>query len=144
MFYDSLPGTNLRGDRDYDPLYRFGFGLSYTDFSSNNLQISESPAPNATIHVALDVQNGGNVAGDDVVEVYIHPEQSAVLAPEKRLVGFARVHLAPSESKRIEIDVPTTRLAVTTGDVFGRGPATVEPGRYSVDVEDQSATVTLH
>lgn len=79
--------------------------------------------------------------------VYVHQPVSAVLVPDQRLVGFARVVLDPGQSKTVQVTFPVSGLAVTPGDVDGAGVPSVETGAYQVQIGTPatlSANVTVH
>ena len=108
---------NIRHGRTYmyfkaQPLYPFGFGLSYTTFAYSNLRTS-APSLNAngSINVSVDVKNTGNRAGDEVVQLYVKHLGSAVDRPAKELRGFQRVSLKPGETRTLTLTLPAARLA---------------------------------
>ncbi len=81
------------------PLYGFGYGLSYTTFAYDNLKLSTSILhAGDTLTVGADVKNTGSRAGDEVAELYLVPPQTSV-SPALALGGFTRIHLAPGETK---------------------------------------------
>lgn len=120
------------------PLYPFGHGLSYTRFEYANLRITPertpTPSPAAPpadaplVTVSCDVRNAGGRAGDEVVQLYVRDDYASVITFEKTLRGFARVPLAPGETKRVEFVLNAADLAVY--DRQGRW--SVEPGRFTV------------
>ncbi len=78
------------------PLYPFGFGLSYTRFSYSGLIAPPGPVANgSTAQISLDVKNAGERAGDEVVQIYLTNEQATVPVPVRQLVGFERISLSP-------------------------------------------------
>jgi beta-glucosidase len=84
------------------PLYPFGFGLSYTTFSIANLNLSEKQIKvGSTLTVSVDVTNTGPVAGDEVVQLYIHQKYGTDSRPLRELKGFERVSLQPGETKTV-------------------------------------------
>jgi beta-glucosidase len=119
----TLPGTGS----DPAPAYPFGFGLSYTSYTSNVTAVSKS---SGGVSVSVAVANTGSAAGDLVVPVFASQPVSAVLVPSKRLVGFTRVHLAAGQSATVTVHVSNSALAVVQGDVNAEGPPTVEQGQY--------------
>jgi beta-glucosidase len=102
----SPEGSRMYNSRYWDgpvsPLYPFGFGLSYTTFAIDNLKVS-MPQVNVgdTVAVAADVTNTGTVAGDEVVQLYIHQKSGSDSRPMRELKGFERVPLEPGESKTV-------------------------------------------
>jgi beta-glucosidase len=123
-----------------DPLYPFGYGLSYTTFSVSDLHLSSTRMPaRGSITVTARVTNTGTRAGDDVVQLYIHDPVASIEQPVRRLRGFQRVTLAPGASKTV-----TFRLGRDdVGFYDNLGHFTVEPGQIDVYVGDSStATMT--
>ena len=132
--YDVLPNT------PYDPLYEFGYGLSYTQFSKQNLgTILEGD----TINVSVEVENTGEMAGSDVVQVYVSRPPLGVLTPERELVGFAKVALEPGEQQTVEIAVPVERLTVIPDDILGDVEPELIPGSYTLTVGEMTTSVEL-
>lgn len=116
--YINYPGENgevrygeglFMGYRYYDAkqaptLFPFGHGLSYTTFEYKNPQVSaESFRDVEGLTVSVDVTNTGNLAGKEIVQVYVHDRQSKLVRPPKELKGFAKVELEPGETKTVEI-----------------------------------------
>ena len=117
---DQLPPMkdyNIRDGRTYmyfkgEPLYPFGYGLSYTSFKYNNLRTSSSElAKDGTVTVSVDVSNTGSMAGDEVVQLYVKHLHSKVERPGEELKGFQRVTIQPSETKTVEIPLKASTLA---------------------------------
>lgn len=117
---DQLPDMldyNIRNGRTYmyfkeEPLYPFGFGLSYTTFAWSNLKTNVSTlASDGAVKVSVDVKNTGKLAGDEVVQLYVKHLHSQVSRPLQELKGFQRVHLNAGEQKTVEIALPAKRLA---------------------------------
>ena len=117
---DQLPPMmdyNIRHGRTYmyfkgEPLYPFGFGLSYTTFRLSNLRTNSSEvAKDGTVHVTVDVTNTGSRTGDEVVQLYVQHLGSKVERPRQQLAGFHRVTVVPGETKAVEIALPASRLA---------------------------------
>jgi beta-glucosidase len=120
---DQLPPMmdyNIRDGRTYmyfkgEPLYPFGFGLSYTTFKLSNLKTSSRKSRKTErCTVSVDVTNTGSRAGDEVVQLYVKHLGSKVERPREQLVGFQRVTVQPNETKTVEIALPAfVRLACT-------------------------------
>jgi len=108
---------NIRHGRTYmyfngRPLYPFGYGLSYTSFKWANLRTDTDVVPaTGTVSVQVDVTNTGSSAGDDVVELYAHHQNSHVDRPRIQLVGFQRISLQPGETRTVTLKLPASRLA---------------------------------
>ena len=117
---DQLPPMmdyNIRDGKTYmyfkgEPLYPFGFGLSYTNFQYSNLKTSApQAAKDGAITVSVDVTNTGSRAGDAVVQLYVKHLQSKVVRPREELKGFQRVTVQPNETKTVQIPLKTSTLA---------------------------------
>ncbi len=86
--------------------FPFGYGLSYTTFEYSNPQISTNTFNDVDgVTVSVDVTNTGNVAGKEIVQVYVHDQQSGLVRPYKELKGFAKVDLQPGETKTVSISL---------------------------------------
>lgn len=94
------------------PLFPFGFGLSYTTFEYSNLRLSASEmAPDGRLQVSIDVANTGQRAGKEIVQLYVRDPESRLVRPEKELKGFAKVMLAPGETKTVTLTLDRESLA---------------------------------
>ena len=142
-FFDQLPGTNFGQGSGYDPLFAFGTGLSYTTFQTSGLSTSGTVSTKGTVTVSFTVANTGTRAGTNVVPVYVHQPVSDVVAPDRRLVGFARVTLGAGESQTVKVSFAASKLAVTPADINGDSPPTVEPGAYQAMVDTMTAPFAL-
>ncbi len=138
--FDQLPGTNSGQGSAYNPLFPFGFGLSYTTFQTSNLSVTSSVSSAGTATATFTVTNTGSRAGTDIVPVYVHQPVSAVVVPPQRLVGFARVQLNAGQSKTVSVSFPASTLAVTPGDIESDAAPAVEPGAYQVVLDKDTTT----
>ena len=121
------------------PLYPFGYGLSYTRFEYANLKMDTFEIPaDGQVNISLDVRNGGDRAGDEVVQLYVCYPDSKVARPVKELRGFQRVSLAPGESKTIMFTLEASQLAY-----YGEGGFVVEPGTAQALIGSSSADIRL-
>jgi beta-glucosidase len=97
------------GYRYYDTkempvLFPFGYGLSYTTFEYRNVKVSASKFKDVDgVTVTVDVTNTGDIAGKEIIQVYVHDQKSGLARPEKELKGFAKVELLPGETKSVSI-----------------------------------------
>lgn len=114
-----------------EPLYPFGYGLSYTSFAYG------SPKPSAAsirtgepLELSVEVRNTGKAAGDEVVQVYLSDLEASVRVARWKLVGFARISLAPNEAKVVPFTIAARSMAI----VDARGRHVVEPGRFRLHV----------
>jgi beta-glucosidase len=118
-----------------DPLYAFGFGLSYTNFSVSNLRLSsQNVSRNGKVTASVDVANTGGVRGDDVVQLYIHDPVASISQPVRRLRGFQRVTLPPGAKRTVTFTLDKSDF----GFYDNRGRFVVEPGRIEVYAGDSS------
>ena len=132
--FDQLASTGFGQGHDYNPLYPFAFGMSYTTFGVSGLSATSSVSSDGTVTATFTVTNTGSRAGTDIVPVYVHQPVSAVLVPNQRLAGFTRVTLDPGQSKTVQVSFPVSVLAVTPGDINSDGPPQVELGSYQVQI----------
>jgi len=143
-FYNHKPSAN----RSYafstrKPLFPFGYGLSYTTFSFENLRVEPSQiVDGGTAKVSVDVTNTGSREGDEVTEFYIHQRVASITQPVMQLRGFRRVTLKPGEKKTVEFTVTPDTLAMLNVDMH----RVVEPGVFDLMVgpsSDQTSSVAL-
>ena len=139
-FFDQLPGTGFGQGHAYNPLYPFGFGLSYTSFAVSGLSVTQNVSSHGTATATFTVSNTGSRSGTDIVPVYVAQPVSSVVVPPQRLVGFTRVTLAAGESKTVHVDFPVSTLAETQGDINASEPPKVEPGGYVVQLNKNDTT----
>lgn len=130
MYYSLKPsGRNYSYvENDGKPLYPFGYGLSYTTFKYSDLHIPESLDKENALKVSVTVTNTGKVAGDEVVQVYMHDELASVARPLKELVAFDRITLNPGESRTVELEVPYRSFHMWDQDMNFR----VEEGWFEI------------
>ncbi|HSP33143.1 MAG TPA: glycoside hydrolase family 3 N-terminal domain-containing protein [Thermoanaerobaculia bacterium] len=119
--------TSKYTDVSNEPLYPFGFGLSYTKFEYANLRVDG-------MTVSADVRNSGTRAGDEVVQLYVRDLVASVSRPVKELKGFTRVSLAPGETRRVEFTLTKNDLRFWSDKGW-----TFEAGRFSVWIGSSSA-----
>lgn len=101
--YDIISGKRTYQYFDGKVLYPFGYGLSYTKFTYGEMELSEQ---SNYVRIKLPVTNSGQVAGDEVVQLYVHKETSRVKQPLSQLKAFTRIHnLAPGETKTVEFTI---------------------------------------
>jgi beta-glucosidase len=137
---------DIRHGRTYmyfkgEPLYPFGYGLSYTTFKYANLRTSASHLDQGgTITVSVDVENTGDQPGEEVVQLYVRHIKSKVPRPMKELRGFKRVALRAGESKTIEI--PLAAKSVAYWDM-ARHAFVLESGQLELLAGSSSADIRL-
>jgi beta-glucosidase len=125
-------------DSPTTPLFAFGHGLSYTTFAYRNLQTRASTITEA-IDLSLEVENTGSVAGDEVVQLYGRDEVASVARPSRLLLGFARIALAPGQSRRLTFRVHPSRLAFYDPSMR----FVTEPGDFTFSVGASSEDIRL-
>jgi beta-glucosidase len=123
----NMQGRTYRFFKDR-PLYPFGFGLSYTKFEYSNLQVPAVVAAGKGIKVTVDVANVGQVAGDEVAQLYLRHVNPTVPTPIRQLAGFERVRLAPGEKKTVTFTLKPLQLACVADD----GRRMIEPGEIEI------------
>ena len=133
LHYDHRPTG--RGD-DYldltgEPLFPFGFGLSYTTFTYSDLSIvPDGTAGTLPVTVTCTITNTGKRAGDEVAQLYFHDEIATRDRPVLQLRGVQRVHLAPGESKQVSFRLTSAELQM----LDDAGKWIVEPGAFRIAV----------
>ena len=145
------PGSHATQSKRYDPngfgdsmaegaLYPFGFGLSYTTFAYENVQLSSPKiVPSGDLVVSCVIKNTGVHAGDEVVQMYFHQDTSSVTTYELNLCGFERVHLNPGESKKVSFKLHASQLEL----INRAGKRVVEPGSFQVMLGSGSEDLRL-
>jgi beta-glucosidase len=112
------------------PLYPFGFGLSYTKFEYSNLRVPGEVAVGKNLKIAVDVANVGQVAGDEVAQLYLSHISASVPTPIRQLAGFERIRLAAGEKKSVTFTLNPLQLACVADD----GRRMIEPGEIELTV----------
>ena len=146
VFYNHKPsGGRSHWKIDYvdtpvSPLYAFGHGLSYTQFTYSNLRIEPAQAaPGETVRIRADVTNTGARPGEEVTQLYIHDVIGSVTRPVKELKGFVRLALEPGQTRTVTFELPVNQLACYGVDM----QLIVEPGTIEVMVGGSSADLPL-
>ena len=141
VFYNYKPSAR-RGYLfdDVSPLYAFGFGLSYTNFSFGAPRLEKKKIRRTgRTRVLVDVTNTGQMRGEEVVQMYIRDVVSSVTRPIKELKGFKRVPLEPGETKTVALEITPDLLAFYDIDM----KFTVEPGEFEILVGNSSRDANL-
>ena len=132
----SLGCTSFYMDAGFDPLFPFGYGLSYTTFGYDNLQLANDKlAANGTLEISFDLTNTGKYDGTEVVQLYVQDTFGSVTRPVKELKGFQRVPLKQGEKKTVTFSLPVEELAFWNIDM----QKVVEPGEFNLWVGPSSA-----
>ena len=108
-------GYRYYDTKGIEPAYAFGYGLSYTNFTYNNLKLTSTKVDlekDEPLIVSVDVSNTGNVLGKEVVQLYIHDERSSLERPYKELKGFEKILLKPGETKTVTFTLDKRALSV--------------------------------
>lgn len=153
--FGHYPGENLQVDyaegiyvgyryfdkQKIEPLFPFGYGLSYTKFDYSDLKVSPDKAgPGQSIEVSLRVRNSGSRAGAEVVELYLHDAHSSVDRPIQELKGFRRVGLAPGETKVVDFTLDRSAMSYYS---TAKKDWLTEPGQFDVLVGSSSRDIRL-
>ena len=142
VFYNHKPSAR-RGYLfdDVSPLYPFGFGLSYTTFTVDNVRLAqEAIGRDESAHVLADVTNSGAREGTEVVQMYIRDRVSSVTRPVKELKGFKKISLRPGETSIVDLEITPDSLAFYDVDMR----YVVEPGEFAIMVGTSSRADDLH
>lgn len=130
--YDYKPLENFDSNK-YDPLFPFGFGLSYTKFEYSNLQLSSDKIKvNENLIVSVDVENVGKLKGKEVVQLYLTDLYGSVSRPNKQLKGFEKIELNPGERKTVSFTLDKSHLSFIGLD----NKRIVEPGEFITTIGD--------
>ncbi len=123
------PNGNKYIDLSGEPLFPFGFGLSYTTFEYSSLKIEQAKMPvNGELKLSVIITNTGSKEGYEVAQLYVRDLVGSTTRPIKELKGFQKVLLAPGESKKVNFVLPTRELAVFNADF----EPVIEPGKFYV------------
>lgn len=115
---------------DKEPLYPFGYGLSYTTFDYSNFQLPSKIGMNEPIALSVEVANTGAYDGDEVIQVYLTDEKGSTPRPIRELVGFKRIHLKKGESQQVQFTIEPRQLSM----INDKGDLVIEPGVFSISV----------
>ncbi len=128
------PGSPEKPGRNYvfsspDPLFPFGFGLSYTSFKYSNMKVSQDAfGINDALSVSVDIKNTGNVEGKEVVQLYINDEFSSVTTPVMSLKRFKKINLKPGESQTVSFNLSPTDFGLWDKEM----KYVTEPGNFKL------------
>lgn len=125
-------------DMPREPLYPFGFGLSYTKFFCNEPQLSASTIQkNDKLVVKVEVTNMGKIDGEEIVQLYIRDYAASVIRPVKELKAFKKIMLKAGETKEVSFTLTKNDLSFFDAN----GNSILEPGKFSVFVGNSSVNV---
>lgn len=130
---------------DWEPLYPFGYGLTYTTFAYSNMEVSDTDwtaqeiENGKTVKVSFTVTNTGDVEGEETAQLYVRDCCASTVKPMRELAGFEKVKLLPGESKRLTFELGNRQLRTLNS----RYEWHVEPGEFQVMAADNAANVLL-
>jgi len=124
--------------KDIEPLFAFGHGLSYTQFTYTDLQLPTKAKIGDQVTVTLNITNSGNVTGKEIIQAYVRDVDSSLVRPVKELKGFAKVELAPGETKIVSISLNQRSFAFYDPQ---RGDWIVEPGIFELLIGSSSRDI---
>ncbi|HEX3029759.1 MAG TPA: glycoside hydrolase family 3 N-terminal domain-containing protein [Clostridia bacterium] len=142
VYYNHQPGWHSKKYVDFpaEPLYSFGYGLSYTTFKYDNLRLSKQKCGKEdTVFVSVDVTNSGKVDGKEIVQLYVNDLVSSVITPVKELKGFSKVEIKSGETRTVSIPLEVSSLAIIDQDEKKK----VEAGEFQVMVGPDSRDEVL-
>jgi beta-glucosidase len=113
-----------------EPLYPFGYGLSYTTFIYSGLSIPETSVAGEKVTVRVTVTNSGRFGGDEVVQMYLTDEKATTPRPLRQLEGFQRISLKPGESKVVEMTLDPRQFSI----INSKDKRVIEPGYFTISV----------
>ena len=128
--------------KNIEPLFPFGFGLSYTNFEYSNLSINKKEITDTeTVSISMNVKNTGSRAGKEIVQLYIKDVESSMTRPEKELKGFEKVELQPGEEKTVSFTLNKRSFAYYNVELKDWH---VETGEFEILVGKSSKEIVLH
>jgi len=142
MYYNHKPSAQFADyiSQDINPLYHFGFGLSYTDFRYGSPRLAHSSiGRNESTTVTVEVTNTGKTAGEEIVQMYIRDKVSSVTRPVKELRGFKRIKLNAGETKMVTFGIDPEKLAFHNIEMN----YVVEPGIFEIMTGSSSRDTDL-
>ena len=139
---DLFVGYRWTDKQKINPLFPFGYGLSYTTFQVSNLRADKKEmTDDGQLTVTADVKNVGSVAGAEVLQLYISDTKSSQPRPVKELKGFKKVYLKPGETQQVSFNIDRSALSFYDEKT---GAWTAEPGEFVAMVNNSSAPIKNH
>ena len=141
-FYNHKPSAFHRGGfylSSRQPLYYFGYGLSYTTFDYSNLSLPETMTTKDSLTMTVDIENTGVMDGDEVVLIYINDKVSTVTTPVRKLVAFNRIHLKRGEKKSLSFTLDNKDFELLDRHM----KPIVEPGEFEIIIGDRVKVATV-
>jgi beta-glucosidase len=127
--------SNSYIDDDGKPLFPFGYGLSYTRFHYSDLVIPQNAKAGMSLTVKVTVTNNGKMAGDEVIQLYLHRRIASVVRPPRELKAFKRVHLQPGQSKAVELVLTARSFGYYDENLHWTEP----PGKFDLWISRNAA-----
>jgi beta-glucosidase len=137
-----LVGYRWYDTRKIEPLFPFGYGLSYTTFAYRDLAVTAWDAK-LGVSARLKVKNTGTRRGAEVVQIYLHAAAAGVLRPEQELRTFAKVDLAPGEEREVTLKLPVRAFAYFAAKGPEQQGWQVDPGAYEIRAASSSRDIRL-
>ena len=113
-----------------EPLYPFGYGLSYSRFEYSGLKMSKTVNAGRSLDVSVDVRNAGKLAGDEVVQLYITDPSANVVVPVRSLAGVERINLKPGEKHTVKFTLTPRQMSIVTNE----GKRILEPRPLNISI----------
>jgi beta-glucosidase len=136
-----LVGYRYYDTKNVEPMFPFGYGLSYTKFEYSNLSLpKEMKMEDKTLDVTFEIKNSGSLEGKEISQVYIHEDKCPVDRPYKELKGFNKINLKPGESKKVTIKLDKKAFQFYSTD---KKQWTSEPGEFEILVGSSSKEIRL-
>jgi len=110
--------------------YPFGYGLSFTSFKYDNLKVAKKFKVGDAVNVSVNVKNIGELAGDEVIQLYLSNLNASVAVPIRSLKGFKRIHLLPGEVKTVEFSIPSDAFSI----INDKNEREILPGQFEISV----------
>ncbi len=139
--YDYYHGYRLMDKKQYEPAFAFGFGLSYTNYTYQKLKLENGASDtNNLLRASVEITNTGEVAREEIAQLYISYPPGIVDRPIKELKGFQKIKLEPGETRRVSFEVPLRQMAYYDEE---NGKWKIEAGKYKVLVGSSSRSEDL-
>ena len=133
----NIENGNSDDANGYNPLYSFGYGLSYTTFSYSNIKLSKPDLKDGeTLSISVDVKNTGNREGKESVLLYISEEYASITPDTKRLRGFEKINLQPGEIRTVTFKITPKDISF----INDLSKSVTEPGEFTIRIGDQTQT----
>jgi beta-glucosidase len=141
VYYSKKPSSHRSYvDGNGEPLFPFGYGLSYSSFEYKNLTVQpEKPMVTDFVTVSLDVKNTSARDGSEVIQLYLNDVVSSVATPEKELKGFAKVFIKAGETKTVTMTLTPEHFSLINKEM----KRTVEPGEFEIMIGASSSDIRL-